>query len=66
MTDKLTRLSVLGRFLPRYIRSTSGRGFSWEELEEVDLRYRARASSIKYDRKNRTRGYDRTTTIARL
>ena len=61
--DKSTRLSVLGRVLPRYVRSTSGRGFSWEELEEVDLRYRARASSMKYDRKNWTRGYDRATKL---
>ncbi|KAL5247631.1 hypothetical protein ACHWQZ_G019497 [Mnemiopsis leidyi] len=64
--EKSARITVFGRVLPRYLRLASGRGFSWEELEEVDLRYRARASSMKYDRGHRVRGYDRATTIARL
>ncbi|KAL5247633.1 hypothetical protein ACHWQZ_G019499 [Mnemiopsis leidyi] len=64
--ENSARITVFGRVLPRYLRLATGRGFSWEELEEVDLRYRARASSKKYDRGHRVRGYDRATTIARL
>ena len=53
--EKSVRISTLGRVLPRYLRLDNGRGFSWTELEEVDLRYRVRSSNRRYDRMKRER-----------
>ena len=51
--EKSVRISTLGRVLPRYLRLDNGRGFSWMELEEVDLRYRVRTSNRRYYRTKR-------------